>query len=300
MKIKTKGALLCLISTACIATAGVVTKLLLQNTNFLMLSLLWYFFAFCWFCTGAILRRENPLAWLTLHWKKGLILGSLNYLAGITWFYVIDKLGPSTTGFLQRFETVVLLLLGLAVLHEHLSRNEIIGMVISFAGGIILTFSLEKTLWFAMAFAVLLVISNGLQNFVAKLFVKDISPYQLGTLRVFYTSLLLLPTVILLHQFVFFTVAQLPWLLIGTLISPFLGYLAFFSSLRHIEAAQAAIYINTQPFFVVLYAILLLSVFPTLNQIIGGILIVAGIAIVMVRNLGLQGQQRVGVKTKRN
>lgn len=278
-----KGALLCLLGVALFATSSVVTKHAMQGTPFLMVALLWFSLASCWAFLGAFTRKLNPFPWLLQHWKIGLGIGGMNYLAALTWFYAIDKLGPSTTGFFQRLETLGLLLLGIALLHEKPTKGEIFGMAISLLGALLLTFSLERVLLLGVIIVILHAAVSAVHNYLGKVYVTGEDPYKVGTLRVFYTALLLLPTVLLAGQFQLPTPAEMPWLLVGTLLSPFLGWFITLASFRSLKASQAAIIINIHPFFVLLYAFLLFGTIPTAIQLIGGILIVAGILIPLIR-----------------
>lgn len=273
--------MVCILGVAFVATSNVVTKEVMQAVPFLMVSLLWFSFAFIWFCGGAFFQKKNPFPWLFQYWKMGLGIGGMNYLAALTWFYAIDKIGPSVTGFFQRLETPLFLLLGVFLLQERLSKGELTGMFISFVGALLLTFSIEKVLLLGTLMAILHTVMSAVHNYLGKVYVKDTDPYAVGTVRVFYTSLLLLPTVLAMNQFQLPPSTMVPWLVAGTLISPFLGWFSILASLRYLKASQAAIYINLHPFFVLMYSFLLFSTFPAPNQLLGGILIVLGILLAL-------------------
>lgn len=278
---KHKGALLCLLGVALFATSNVITKHAMDVIPFLMVALLWFSLATCWAFIGAFAQRKNPFSWLR-NWKVGLGIGGINYLAALTWFYAIDVIGPATTGFFQRLETIFLLLFGMTLLREKPTKWEIGGMILSLIGALLLTFSLDKVLLLGAIIAVLHAATSGVHNYLSKVYVTANDPYVVGTLRVFYTAALLFPTVLLAGQFQSPPATEIPWLLLGTFLSPFLGWFITLASFRLLKASQAAIFINAHPFFVLVYAFLLFSSIPSLMQIIGGLLIVGGLLLPLV------------------
>lgn len=116
-----KALLLCLLAAALIASANVVSKEVMDSLPFLMVGFCWYFLPWIWFTLCALWQKQRPFRWLLQHWKVGALLGSTNYLAGLAWIYAIYQIGPATTGFFQRIETVVFFLLGVFFLRERIT-----------------------------------------------------------------------------------------------------------------------------------------------------------------------------------
>src|SRR3989344_428236 len=211
-----KGLLLCLMSVAAIATSSVLTKEVMQTVPFIMAGLLWFSGAFVWFCILGVIRQQNPFRCITEHWKVGVIVGGLNYLSSLTLFFAISTIGPSTTGFLVRFEVIVLLLLGVLLLHEKLSRWDLLGMAVAFSGALLLTFSIEHVLWFGIFCAILSSCVNAVHNYFSKRFISGINPSALCTVRAFYTSLFFIPTAFLFGSFTLPSLTAVSWLTLGT------------------------------------------------------------------------------------
>ena len=281
MKPVLTGILLCILAVALQSASNVFAQGAMQHLAFLSAALLWFAAAVCWFSIAAVFRRRNPFPWLRKHWRIGLIIGGMNFLSTITWFYAINAIGPSTTGFLQRFQTLVMLFLGIALLHESLSRWEIVAMALAFSGAALITFSLEHALWFGMLMAFLCAIAGGVHDFFAKRYLKGINPFTLSTVRVWYTLFFLIPFA--LPQFSIPTIAALRWVFVGPMLSAFFGYWMFFVALKRIPLSGAAIIANAQPFFVMAYAFLLFGTTPTSTALIGGCLIVLGVLIPLLR-----------------
>lgn len=273
--------LLCLLAIALNASSNVFAQGAMQYLPFLAAAVLWFGFGTLYFWITAALRGSNPLRWLREHWRAALVMGSMNYLAAITWFAAISSIGAATTGFLQRFQTLILVVLGILALRETFTRWDFIAMLLAFSGAALITFSVERVQWFGILMAIGAAVANAFHDFLGKRFAVRMDPLALGTCRATATFMLLLITVGFSLKLP--SADALPWLAIGPLLSAFLGYWLFFSVLRTVPVSTAAILLNAHPFFVVGFAFLLFGTFPTALQLLGGILIVAGVLIPLMR-----------------
>jgi drug/metabolite transporter (DMT)-like permease len=72
------------------------------------------------------------------------------------------------------------------------------------------------------------------------------------------------------------------WLILiaaGTCL-PYLGRLGYINAMKFINISRASIIVQSQPFFAAAAALIILGTFPPLKEIIGGLLIVAGVIVI--------------------
>ena len=81
--------------------------------------------------------------------------------------------------------------------------------------------------------------------------------------------------------FIWITDGNLWLILIATGIClPYLGRLGYINAMKTINISRASIIVQSQPFFAAGAALIILGTFPPIKEIIGGLLIVAGVIVI--------------------
>ena len=71
------------------------------------------------------------------------------------------------------------------------------------------------------------------------------------------------------------------WIIAGSFFGPFASYVLFYQGLRYIDLSKGAVIRASQPIFVALYSLALFGVFITAPQFVGGLLMVAGVGLML-------------------
>jgi drug/metabolite transporter (DMT)-like permease len=219
--------------------------------------------------------------------KLVLLAAALIFLNQICFVYSLQSGQASTLALLFGTTPVFVGLIGLALRHARLQRSFWAGAALTFLGvaligadaggastnyrGILLGLSTAFT-WGAYTIA------------VAPL-LRRYSPYRVSSLVLgigwIPLALISIPQVSAQH----FSFGWKAWLGFGyAVIGPlFLTTIVWFTAVNIVGAARASLFNNLQPFFAVLFAVLLLSEKLRTFEIAGAVLIFAGIALERVR-----------------
>jgi drug/metabolite transporter (DMT)-like permease len=219
--------------------------------------------------------------------KFVLLAAALIFVNQICFVYSLKIGQASTLALLFGTTPVFVGLLGLALRHDRLQRSFWVGAALTFLGvvligtagggassdyrGILLGLSTAFT-WGAYTLA------------VAPL-LRRYSPYRVSSLVLLIgwipLALISIPQVSAQR----FSFGWTAWIGFGyAVIGPlFLTTIVWFKAVNIVGAARASLFNNMQPFFAVLFAVLLLSEKLRTFEIVGGVLIFAGIVLERVR-----------------
>ena len=237
-----------------------------------------------------LFRLQKKQLWPTM-------LASVFYFIVATTFFISVQLtNPSLASFFGRFQTVYIDLLGVIFLKERLSRGEVLGMAAILSGAVIITYASGQNVFIAFLLALLgESLFNALGIFTIKIAVNR------GTSGV---------TVVFWRSFVCFVLnlfsalvrgrIEIPggegtaWSVLAAVVGPVGTFILFAWALRSIEASKLGIIRAIQPVFTVLLSLLILNTIPTVRQMIGGVVALAGVMII------IQVQMRLQTKPQEN
>jgi drug/metabolite transporter (DMT)-like permease len=128
-----------------------------------------------------------------------------------------------------------------------------------------------------------------IQNFFSKTYIKNIDAIYLARGRVFFTLLFFGSFSFLTGRIQYpISIEVMLYALIGAFFGAFLGWMAFFKALSYIEVSKSISIRSIESFFTAISAFLILGLVPTVNQLVGGALIIIGIIAL--------GQTKLGAK----
>jgi drug/metabolite transporter (DMT)-like permease len=222
-----------------------------------------------------VLPREQ---WLSV----GLV--GLFYFVGATALFVgIEITDPSLVSFFGRMQTVYAVIWSVVLLKERLNRGEVVGMVLTMAGALIITWSSGQQVLLAFLIALL-----GESLFNSLGFVSSKIAVQRGVPNaalVFYRSLVVLVLTMIMAvvrgQLMVPSREGIGLGLVAGLIGPFLTWLLINRALQLAEASKVAIIRNIQPIFVVLLSLMILRTVPQTHQLLGGAVSLAGVVVIL-------------------
>ncbi len=188
----------------------------------------------------------------------------------------IQHLDPTVAAFISRLQTLVSVLLGVIFLRERFGRWEIIGALLLIAGVVVIriAFDVNLSLWFWVMVAS--GVFFGITEIFAKQAVGNLHPIPLNFIR--NSIIALFFVIVLLAQGRPLFEFQGTWwhLLAIGIAGPLLSRLSFLNALSRIDVSKAVLVNQTQPIFVFLISFTILSAIPTLRELVGGLLILAG------------------------
>ena len=219
--------------------------------------------------------------------KFVLLAAALIFLNQICFVYALQKGQASTLAFLFGTTPVFVALLGLALRHDRLQRSFWAGAALTFLGVLLIgadaggASSDYRGILLGLATA----FTWGAYTLAVAPLLRTYSPYRVSAVVL---GLGWIPLAIVSYPQVSaqdFSFGWKVWLGFGyAVVGPlFLTTILWFKAVDIVGAARASLFNNLQPFFAVLFAVLILSEQLQPFEIAGGLLIFAGIALERVR-----------------
>lgn len=275
---QTKGYLYMAVSTLLISLAFIFNTFALKAIN----PITGAFFVFAFSMVGTLvmlavtgkMRKVKQL--LSQFWKPLLLIGVLNGVSATMWFYLLGLLGPSLLSFLLRFSTIFMIIMGIVFLKERFSRLEIIGGAIMIAGAFIISYSNGELILLGVSLSILLSIIFSAVQFLNKIYIKEIDPIVINSLRIVFTFVTISAIVLWTSELSVPPITTLGWLALSSICAGIIGFLLNFKALELIDLSKAAVIQSMQPFAVVIYSLLLLGSVPGNMQMFGGTVIIVG------------------------
>jgi drug/metabolite transporter (DMT)-like permease len=193
-------------------------------------------------------------------------------------FTAISFSEPATVSFLSRLELIAVLFFAAIFLKERINLAELSGLVLVIAGIVVMRYGASLEL----SRAVTLVTAASLMIGAAEVLIKSridwISYRSFIFYRGVFVTAICLIAGLVTDRIVWVTDGNVILILIiAAILLPYLGRLGYLKAMKHIKISRASIIAQSQPFFAALVALAILGTFPPLKEIVGGLLIVAGV-----------------------
>ncbi len=203
----------------------------------------------------------------------------------------VQAMDPSLAAFLNRTEVLVVLMLGFVFLRERFTRLEILGVVLSIAGIVIMRLTLRMEYSYGFWMVLLSALLFGLTEFLSKIALRHVGPTNLTFIRNMFMAAAY--WIVLRATGEGFDGLDRVWpgvLALG-LVGPLLGRLMYLQALKRMALSRVAIISQSQPVFVILIALLALHQLPTFREMVGGIFLTVGcVTMLVARNFTGRGR----------
>jgi drug/metabolite transporter (DMT)-like permease len=198
-------------------------------------------------------------------------------LATYIFIVALRMLDPSIVAFLSQTQIVFVILLGFFFLGEVFNRSEIIAAFIIILGMILMTYKSGHV----PPIAALLVIIANLLGAASLVIVRKIGPsvgtFTVTRLRTIVLFILFLGIKLMTEGKI--TVPPIHVLfvaLLGAAFGPFLNTLSIYKALEYIPAGKLVLFRGVQPLPVMVFAALILNMFPGWRETVGGLVTISG------------------------
>ncbi len=228
-------------------------------------------------------------------WRWTIAFSVLAFVAIWTYWIGLKMMDPTLASFLNRFETLVTISLGIVILGERFTKGEGLGTFLMLGGIVLMKFTFRAE--YSAGFWVVLfaALCFGTAEFIAKIAVRYVDPLTLSFLRNVITSVLFWIAVAFTGTS--FEGAGSVWwaILIVAFAGPILTRPIYLYALKHIEVSKAALINQSQPVFVAILALVALSQTPAPREIMGGLFVIGGCLLIIVsrRKVGSRNSQRL-------
>ncbi len=282
-----KGIFLSIISALSLSLVYIFSKAALNEVSFWQFNFYWFLFAAVengvfFFATGL----HKKFLSLQSKEKKLIFLISFLELIGTVAFFATIKLykNPTVISFLANTVPIMVGLLSYIFLRERFNLWETVGIIITILGAMIIGYQssvlkeVEK-IGLGLTLVGVFVLAFSVNSVLARVSLRNSHPVMIT----FFRSLLLFIFAVFM---IFYTGEDLSIsreglknILLGSFLGPFFGVITAFWALKYVEATISSVIINAKGFLIMLLVYWYLSIAPQTYQIYGGLLAVAGVAI---------------------
>ncbi len=223
-------------------------------------------------------------------WTWTLAFSVLAFVAIWTYWIGLKMMDPTLASFVNRSETLVTISLGILILGERFSRGEGLGAFLVLCGIVLMKFTFRAE--YSVGFWVVLfsAVCFGTAEFIAKIAVRYVDPLTLSFLRNVISSVLFWIAVAFVGTS-FEGVGSVWWgILIIALVGPVLTRPIYLYALKHIEVSKVALVNQSQPVFVAILALLILTQTPAPREIMGGLFVIGGCLLIIISRKKVRGR----------
>ena len=264
-------------------SASVVgTKIAYRSFSPLLLCLIRFIISLVFLHILRVMRHDDTR--MKKEYLKPVILSAL---LGISIYYALENIGISLTtasdaSLISGSYPAITALLGYIVYHDRITRKQSLGIFISIIGVAVLTsYTSAQVSPLRLLGNILLIIDGFLWGFYNYLTQSVTDQYDTVTLtyyQILFGTVMLAPFVLIEHPSVISvsvqTIAAVLFLSLGCTVSALMLYNY---GLSGIPAYSASVILNLMPVFGVLFSFMILHETITFRQLIGGIIILAGV-----------------------
>jgi len=278
-----RGYVTAVLGTACLCAAYVVSKLVTREINSESFNVVWFAFGFLITFGYLMLRgRARELRLEKQHWKWIVLLALISSVSMGAFFKAVELIDPVLVSFFFRLEIVTSVLAGVFLLGERLGAREVGGLLVMVAGAAIITYTSGPLVRTGLLLVILSAVFYTTSWLIARsCMLRGCSPTALAGFRAGGTALFLAVYALALGRWQTPSLHAVLLMLGGAFFGPFLANSLNFSAIPLIGVARMSIIRNIQPLFLIPAAYLFLGTIPGLRQLAGGIVVLAGVILVV-------------------
>jgi drug/metabolite transporter (DMT)-like permease len=284
-----KGIGYALLATLAGSTVYIFSKAALNQISLFQFGVYWFAMALIWNGVFAAMTHEHrKIKSITRNSLKVLLLVGLIELVATGTFYWAISIADNAAipSFLRNMEYIFVALLGVILLGEKFLRIEVLGVVLTLVGVIVISYHKDASLmsYFAGCSGLMVISTSfyAVRTITAKKHIATVTPIMLALNRALFLFLFSFVLLFAFDHSFSIPLSALANIAIGSLLGPFLTSFGQYNALKYIEASKAAVIQSTTALFVLIGAYLYFGRLPLGYQIAGGILTIAGAALLVL------------------
>ena len=281
MSNKQKGILFAVSASLMFGLSPVFVQLTLDGVNVETMNVLFTAVAsLCFLTVFGVCRKAAYFRSIRGNWRRVALMSLFSVVGSLLYTYGISLYGPVNATFMVQFTAVFTILFGVAFFNERFTRMEAVGVIVAIVGVFVLAYgdlSLEVAGTAVLLGAALFFASA---NSLSKVYVKNVNPVALAGGSSMLMFLFISTYTVLTGKLeTGFPSATLVYAVLGSVTGVVLSFILFFKALQVFEVSKAATIRTMEPFLTAIFSFAILVLTPTVNQLLGGALIVLGVVV---------------------
>jgi drug/metabolite transporter (DMT)-like permease len=275
-----RGVLFAVSASLMFGLSPVFVRLVLDFVNVETMNVLFTVFAsLCFVVAFGVFRKAPYFRSILGSWRRVGLMSLFSAAGSLLFTYGIFLYGPVNAAFLVQFTAVFTILFGVVFFKERFSRLEAVGIVVAVVGVFVLAYgnlSLEIVSTLVLLGAALLFASA---NSLSKAYVKNVNPVALAGGNSMFMFLFIFAFAVLTGKLeTAFPSVTLVYAFLGSVTGVVLSFVLFFKALQVYAVSKTATIRTIEPFLTAIFSFAILALIPTANQLVGGVMIVIGVA----------------------
>jgi drug/metabolite transporter (DMT)-like permease len=275
-----RGVLFAVSASLMFGLSPVFARLVLDSVNVETMNVLFTAFAsLCFVVAFGVFHKAAYVRSILRSWRSVGLMSLFSAAGSLLYTYGIFLYGPVNAAFLVQFTAVFTILFGVIFFKERFTRLEVAGIVLAVVGVFVLAYgnlSLEVVSTLVLLGAALLFASA---NSLSKAYVKKVNPVALaGGNSIFMFLLIFTFTVLTGKLETAFPSITLVYAFLGSITGVVLSFVLFFKALQVYAVSKTATIRTVEPFLTAIFSFIILALPTTVNQLLAGIMIVIGVA----------------------
>lgn len=272
-----------MVATVAGSTVYIFSKAALNQVSLPQFGIYWFSMAIAWNLLYTLRSKEHrkfhPITRASV--RPLLLIGCIELIATGTFYAAIHlSPNPAIPSFLRNMEYIFVTLMGVLLLSERFSVKEVLGVVLTFSGAMVISYQegadLKDYLTGTSGLMLISTVFYGVRTILAKSNIHLLSPTLLAINRAVFLLVFAMIFLVISGQGLAIPGNALLNIAVGSFFGPFITSIGQYSALKYIEASRSAIVQSTTALFVLLGAYLIFGRFPLGYQLIGGALTIAG------------------------
>ncbi len=277
---KQSGVLFAVSGSLMFGLSPVFVRLVLDFVNVATMNVLFTVFAsLCFVVAFVAFRKAVYFRSVFGNWRGVGLMSLFSAVGSLLYTYGISLYGPVNATFLVQFTAVFTILFGVLFFKERFTRLEGAGILVAIVGVFVLAYgnlSLEIVGTLVLLGAALFFASA---NSLSKAYVKNVNPVALAGGNAMFVLLFIFAFAVLSGTLeTAFPSVTLVYAFLGAVTGVVLSFVLFFKALEVYAVSKTATIRTIEPFLTAIFSFAILALIPTANQLVGGVLIVIGIA----------------------
>jgi drug/metabolite transporter (DMT)-like permease len=275
-----RGVLFAVSASLMFGLSPVFVRLVLDFVNVETMNVLFTVFAsLCFVVAFGVFRKAAYFRSIFGSWRRLGLMSLFSAAGSLLFTYGIFLYGPVNAAFLVQFTAVFTILFGVVFFKERFSRLEAVGIVVAVVGVFVLAYgnlSLEVVSTLVLLGAALLFASA---NSLSKAYVKNVNPVALAGGNSMFMFLFIFAFAVLTGKLeTAFPSVTLVYAFLGSVTGVVLSFVLFFKALQVYAVSKTATIRTIEPFLTAVFSFVILALPTTINQLVGGVMIVIGVA----------------------
>lgn len=245
----------------------------------ILITFFWFAGAFVcsMFVVMAIPSQRAEIKHLPKYTRIFIYSSVLTAIGAALWISSIKTIGIPLTSFLMKAQTLFSLMLGMIFLGERLNRGELVGVVITITGGIIVAWQRDFSLLMGTLTALGAAFFYSCLSFSVKKVGQELNMLTVANMRALGVSICLLLYILAVGTYRTPGIVDLVYMALGGITGAYIAKACQFQAIKMIDVSRTTAVLPMESIFVVLLSYFIFDEIPSVVKLLGGAAILVGV-----------------------